>query len=248
MNPEYISQLSTLITSASVLLGVMYAIFISKKILFQISKQDKLSEVIKDRDFHSSYGEERLRLERQIADLNIRLTQSMSNFEKVNHLIIDGQKRVSALSNRLIDPASFLKSLAVDPNELEVDRNLVFVLTPFHPSEQPTYAAIVEALTGFGIRVIRGDEENATGDILSHIIRQMLSARLVIANVNSRNSNVMYELGIAHALGKDVVMIANSDSDLPFDINSRRILFYSDHSELVAKLRYELARKIFDKS
>jgi hypothetical protein len=248
MNPEYISEFSILIISTSVLLGVAYAIFIANRIFLQLVRQERLSESIKDRDFHSSYGEDRLRLERQIADLNIRLTQSMSNFEQVNHLIIDGQKRGSAFSNRLIDPTSFLNSLAVDPNELEIDRNLVFVLTPFHPSEQPTYAAIVEALTGYGIRVIRGDEENAIGDILSHIIRQMLSARLVIANVNSRNSNVMYELGIAHALGKDVVMIANSESDLPFDINSRRILFYSDHSELVAKLRNELARKIFDKS
>lgn len=249
MNPlEYLSEFSNVILAMSVAMGVVYAVFIGVRILRQIERNTELTHAVREREFHSRYDDDRLSLERQIADLNIRLTRSLERFEDVNHLLIDGQKRVRLFSGSAIDPQSFLESLSIDSNELEMDRNLVFVLTPFHPSEQRTYSAIVEGLSEFGIRVVRGDEESSRGDILSHIIRQMLRARIVIANVNTRNPNVMYELGIAHALGKDVVMVSNSDAEMPFDVNSRRILFYTDHKELVEKLRRELARKVFDKA
>lgn len=249
MSPlEILSEFSNVIIAMSVLMGVVYLIFIGNRIYIQMRRSQELNRAIREREFYSNYDDDRLSLERQIADLNIRLTRSLDRFEDINHLAIGGQKNVRVLSDKAIDPDSFLESLAISSNNLEIDRNLVFVLTPFHPSEQRTYSAIVEGLSEFGTRVVRGDEESAKGDILSHIIKQMLMARLVIANVNTRNPNVMYELGIAHALGKDVVMISNSDSELPFDVNSRRILFYSDHDELIDKLRRELARKVFDRN
>lgn len=248
MNLLYsLSEFSNVIVAMSALMGVVYLVFIGNRIFTHMRRSQELNNFIKEREFFSKYDDDRLSLERKIADLNIKMTQSIDRFEDVNHLVIDGQKRVRVLSDNAIDPESFLESLSVDPGNLKIDRNLVFVLTPFHPSEQRTYSAIVEGLSEFGTRVVRGDEESVKGDILSHIIQQMLAARLVIANINTRNPNVMYELGIAHALGKDVVMISNSDEEMPFDVNSRRILFYSNHKELVEKLRRELARKVFDR-
>ncbi|MBN7777405.1 hypothetical protein JYP49_10790 [Nitratireductor aquimarinus] len=249
MNPvELLSEFSNVIIATSVFMGVLYAIFIGNRIFQQMRRNDELNRSTREREFHARYDDSRMMLEREIADLNIRLTKSLERFENVNHLILDGQKRMLSQPTTAIDPNSFLSSLGVSAAGIQLDVKLVFVLTPFHPSEKRTYSAIVEALSEFGIRVVRGDEESAQGDILSHIIRKMLSARLVIANVSTRNPNVMYELGIAHALGKDVVMIANSDAEMPFDVNSRRILFYSNHAELVEKLRRELARQVFQKS
>ncbi len=242
---ELLSSFSNVIIAVSILMGVVYLVFMGNRIYAQIRRAQYLNSAIEEREFYSKYDDNRLSLERQIADLNIKLTRSFEKFEDVNHLVIDGQKRIRVLSDNALDPDSFLETLSINSRTLEIDRNLVFVLTPFHPSEQRTYSAIVEGLSEFGIRVVRGDEESAKGDVLSHILRQMLKARLVIANINTRNPNVMYELGIAHALGKDVVMISNTDSELPFDVNSRRILFYADHNELVQNLRRELARKMF---
>jgi hypothetical protein len=245
---DLLSEFSNVIIAASILMGVVYAIFIGNRILQQIRRNDELNRSTRDREFHGRYDDNRMMLEREIADMNIRLTKSLEQFENVNHLILDGQKRMFSQPTEAIDPTSFLTSLGVSAAGIQLDQKLVFVLTPFHPSEKRSYSAIVEALSEFGIRVVRGDEESVQGDILSHIIRKMLSARLVIANVSTRNPNVMYELGIAHALGKDVVMIANSDAEMPFDVNSRRILFYSDHVELVEKLQRELARQVFQKN
>ncbi|WP_313058219.1 hypothetical protein [Agrobacterium cavarae] len=245
---ETLTAYSSLITATAALIGVVYAAFLARLMLRQLERNRELTQSTQNREFYSHYDNLRLNLERQIADLHLELTKSAKQFDNVNHLILDGQKRLTTFSPEVINPSSFLNSLSVSPDTLKLDRNMVFVLTPFHPSEHRTYSAIVESLSRYGIRVVRGDEEAATGDILSHILREMLSARLVIANISTRNSNVMYELGIAHALGKDVVMIANSEVDLPFDVNSRRILFYKDHEELVEKLQNELARKVFQKS
>lgn len=227
---------------AIVFTALAYLTFILHR---QMEIQKRLIEASLDRTFNSEYDDHRLRLERQIADLNLQLTRNHAQFDEMNHLVIDGQKHINSLADSPIDSQRFLSSLGITQSKIQLDKNLVFVLTPFHPSERRTYSAILEAFSPFGVRVVRGDEEYAAGDILSHIIKQLVEARLVIANVSTRNANVFYEMGIAHALGKDVVMISNTKSEIPFDIASRRIIFYEDQSELIEKLQVELARRIF---
>jgi hypothetical protein len=73
-------------------------------------------------------------------------------------------------------------------------------------------------------------------------------ARIVIANVSSRNPNVMYELGIAHGLGKTVVMVAKTLKDVPFDLTHQRILLYTNRSDLISKLRESVGRVIIARS
>jgi nucleoside 2-deoxyribosyltransferase len=102
----------------------------------------------------------------------------------------------------------------------------------------------VEAFTGLDLKVRRGDEVSVAQDILGHIVKQIIAARLVIANISSRNPNVMYELGIAHALGKTVIMVSSSEDKLPFDMRNRRVVLYSSREDLIRKLRDEVARKL----
>lgn len=245
---ESFGQFSNLIIAFSIFIGVIYLIFIGNRFYIHMRRNEEINRSVQDRKYFSQYDDGRLELERNIADLNIQLTRSMKRFEDVNHLVLSGQKKKQSFSSEAINSDVFLKTLGIAAKNLDLDPNLVFVLTPFHPSEMPTYSAIVEAFENYGIRVVRGDEQSANGDILSHIIRMMLSARIVIANLSTRNPNVMYELGIAHSLGKDVVMISNNKDELPFDVNSRRVLFYTDRNDLITKLRQELGRKIFGKN
>ncbi|MOA36985.1 hypothetical protein D3C78_1585460 [compost metagenome] len=76
-----------------------------------------------------------------------------------------------------------------------------------------------------------------SSNILAHIAEQIAKSRLVIANISGRNPNVFYELGLAHALGKPVIIVSESLSDIPFDINSSRILAFDDEKDLEVKLR-----------
>jgi hypothetical protein len=47
-----------------------------------------------------------------------------------------------------------------------------------------------------------------------------------VADLTDNNSNVMYETGIAHALGKEVVLITQDVKALPFDLHALRCITY----------------------
>ena len=45
--------------------------------------------------------------------------------------------------------------------------------------------------------------------------------------MTGRNPNVYYELGYAHARGKQVILITQDDGDFPFDVSGIRHITYS---------------------
>lgn len=44
--------------------------------------------------------------------------------------------------------------------------------------------------------------------------------------MSNRNPNVFYELGLAHALEKPVVLISSNENDVPFDLHHIRVIYY----------------------
>lgn len=76
--------------------------------------------------------------------------------------------------------------------------------------------------------------------------KEIKSATVCVADITTRNPNVMYELGYALAAGKDLVIISGPNSEkFPFDIQHRGILSYSvgsisDFQELGKKLTAKL--------
>ncbi len=79
-----------------------------------------------------------------------------------------------------------------------------------------------------GLKVIRIDEVAGPGIIFEDIKRQIAEARIVIAEITAPNQNVFYELGYAHALNKPTILLAQRGKQLPFDIQSYRVIFYDD--------------------
>jgi nucleoside 2-deoxyribosyltransferase len=53
-----------------------------------------------------------------------------------------------------------------------------------------------------------------------------LSASLTVADCTGRNPNVFYEIGLAHALGKPVILITQNSEDIPFDVTHIRYIQY----------------------
>jgi hypothetical protein len=51
-------------------------------------------------------------------------------------------------------------------------------------------------------------------------------AKLVIADCTDRNPNVFYEIGLAHVLGKQVVLVTQKTEDIPFDLRHLRYITY----------------------
>jgi hypothetical protein len=55
-----------------------------------------------------------------------------------------------------------------------------------------------------------------TGKIVDQIWNGINSARILVAELTDRNANVLYELGLAHALRKPVVLVCSNQADVPF--------------------------------
>ncbi len=73
--------------------------------------------------------------------------------------------------------------------------------------------------------------ESLRGDILKQIIRELITAEIVIADITDYNPNVFWELGVRQSFKQCTITIAEEDTVLPFDISSKSTLFYApkDH-------------------
>jgi hypothetical protein len=78
------------------------------------------------------------------------------------------------------------------------------------------------------VSVERGDDRILTTPILEKIDAFIREADVVIADCSGRNANVFYELGMAHALRKPVVLITSDDiEDAPTDIRAFEFISYA---------------------
>jgi hypothetical protein len=103
----------------------------------------------------------------------------------------------------------------------------LFVLMPFDARLRPVYEDhITGSARELGLRVARGDDFFTSHSVMSDIWTAMMSARVVIADCTGRNPNVFYEIGLAHAAGKPVILITQSEDDVPFDIRHLRYIQY----------------------
>lgn len=69
-----------------------------------------------------------------------------------------------------------------------------------------------------GVTVRRADEIFSPRPFMQKVWDGICSARIIIADCTEKNANVFYEIGIAHTVGKKVVLITRSDKDIPADI------------------------------
>ena len=77
-----------------------------------------------------------------------------------------------------------------------------------------------------------------------NIISLLVQSEIVIVNINGRNPNVYYELGIAHAIGKPTILISDSSfaEEIGFDIRQKRIIMYESINDLEKQLLYQVSR------
>jgi tetratricopeptide (TPR) repeat protein len=86
------------------------------------------------------------------------------------------------------------------------------------------------------------DEELGTNIIMRDVTSGIYIATVVVADVTGRNPNVMYELGLAHAAKKPVIILKEESEDVPFDVSHIRYLDY-DPLDL-ASLREDLTQRL----
>ena len=206
----------------------------------------------------SKYNDEKKRIEIEVMRRNLedkiyrdtdRLTANPERWAQVNHLLMDFLTKSEPSKPGVFQDFTGRKFLAASGIDLEtqkVDKRKVFVLTPFHPKYENTYRLISSACQDVGLSCTRGDEQHIRGNVLSHILNEMTSAGLVIANIDGRNPNVFYELGIAHALGKSVIILASGFEEVPFDLRAQQLVIWKSPEELKTGLHQTLTRMLIE--
>jgi hypothetical protein len=120
-----------------------------------------------------------------------------------------------------------------------------FVIMPFNtPLDEVYNDAIKPAVENLGMKCIRQDEVDSTGSIVKGIVESIANAKLIIADLTLKNPNVFFELGIANSLGNNTIVIAQKKEDVPFDVNSYHVIFYSDTISGGKKLMEKLTSRI----
>ncbi len=103
-----------------------------------------------------------------------------------------------------------------------------FVLMPFRNPYDEYYEKIYKpALLEEGFEVHRADDMNAPRPIINDIRKYIAEADLIVCEMSERNPNVFYELGLAHAIGKPVILLTRAVGDIPFDLRHIRVIVYS---------------------
>jgi hypothetical protein len=89
------------------------------------------------------------------------------------------------------------------------------------------FSFIIEpAMRECGIEAVRSDLLLEPGRISEQMFRELFGDDLCIALVTGRNPNVYYELALAQASGRPVIVLLSRDEPLPFDIQDLRCVRY----------------------
>lgn len=109
-----------------------------------------------------------------------------------------------------------------------VEPDLCFVLMPFRDDLRPVYDDHIRpVIEGLSLRCQRADDIFRHTAIIEDIWESINKARFLIADLTGKNPNVFYEVGVAHTVGKDVILITQSIDDVPFDLRHLRHIQYS---------------------
>jgi hypothetical protein len=112
-----------------------------------------------------------------------------------------------------------------------MSKDVCFVIMPFggwlDDYYQDIYCPAIEAA---GLEPHRADDLFTPSTIVNDIWQYTKRAKLVLADLSGKNPNVFYELGLAHALAKPAVLVAESMENVPFDLRALRVIVYDKNA------------------
>ena len=128
------------------------------------------------------------------------------------------------------------------PHEIDSQKYLFFVGMPFDDRYVDSYQLGIKAmLEQHGIdtanKVFKADEQYSNGDILCKICKAIQESQNIIINISEQNPNVMFELGLAYGINKNVFLIKDDMSAVISDLRGLEYTSYSNAGDLANKLQ-----------
>lgn len=112
------------------------------------------------------------------------------------------------------------------------ERETCFIMMPFHePFFFFCHAIFAPAADDADLRITRTDDEFTSREIVADMWKKIQEAKVCLAVLTEANANVFYELGLAHALSKPVVLISDKEESIPFDLRAYRTALYDPNQD-----------------
>jgi hypothetical protein len=107
-------------------------------------------------------------------------------------------------------------------------RDTCLVLMPFTDPHSTYYDQIYKpAIEKAGLQPLRADAEIfGAGKAMDQVWQGINAAKVLVAELTTRNPNVLYGLGLAHALRKPLVLVSSNENDVPFDPRNIKVIYY----------------------
>lgn len=119
------------------------------------------------------------------------------------------------------------KKKAKAPAKKKAKKDSCFAIMPFSNWFDDYYEQIyIPAIEAAGLNSCRADDLYRPSTIVHDIWNYTKRAKIVLADLTGKNPNVFYELGLAHALAKPAILVAETMDDVPFDLRSLRVIVY----------------------
>jgi hypothetical protein len=124
----------------------------------------------------------------------------------------------------------------------DTKKDTCFVISPFGGWHDEYHREIFcAAIKAAGLDPVRSDDLFRSSNIVHDIWHLVASSRVLLADLTGKNPNVFYELGLAHAARKPVLLLTQSMDDVPFDLRALRVITYDvEHPAWGALLKEQI--------
>ena len=169
--------------------------------------------------------------------------------------VVDGRVAVQSTTGVLVSTTNasmtsatklmFVPSVFRIPDDPDPKEDIVSVMMPFEAEFEGVFSAISRSCSELGLRCFRVKDIWKESQIIQDIFELILVSRVVVVDFSKGNTNVFYEAGIAHTLGKEVIPLAQSvKNDVPFDLQSHRVIEYLNNDQGLDEMSQKLTTKL----
>lgn len=214
----------------SVFIGAIASVVVSTFLLFrESSRRSEIRKIKAELSFEREY------IDRQLDEINQVYSNNYNLWIEANRLPVEAQPSRDEHNS---SSENFLSRIGIDVSKIELKKNQVLILMPIDKKYVSIFRSLQDACKKNLYSPVRSDQDFVQIHLLGRIVQLILESELVICDISTRNPNVLYELGIAHAMNKNTIIISqqNELEQSPFDVRSNRILLYKDHYDLEVKL------------
>ncbi|HEX8142360.1 MAG TPA: hypothetical protein VF553_07175 [Pyrinomonadaceae bacterium] len=137
------------------------------------------------------------------------------------------------------------KSMVVRPYWGQPSKDIghadVFVAMPFHQDLKHVFDNhIKKVVENLGLVAKRADNIFTAKAFIQNIWSAICESRAVVADCTGKNPNVFYEIGMAHSVGKPVILITQNSDDVPSDLKHNLYIPYENTLEGLSRLEQAL--------